>query len=251
MIFLIADVHGASGALRRVVARGGTLLVLGDLINFIDYRTNEGIVSEVAGSEFVSEMVGLRSAGKFDAARRRWSEFASGREEELKLQFDGLVDAAYADVCSALRGGHGFATYGNVDRPEIMRRHLPDGIEFVDGVTVEIEGMRVGFAGGGLPALGIPGEVDDAEMAAKLSALGDVDVLCTHVPPAFAALSSDVVGGRQKGSRAVREYVEDVQPAYHYFGDVHQPQATRWRVGRTTCVNVGYFRATGRAVRHL
>ena len=251
MILLVADVHGASRALRRVVARGGTLLVLGDLINFIDYRTNEGIVSEVAGSEFVAEMVGLRSAGRFDDARRRWGEFSIGREEELKVRFDALVDAAYADVCSALRGAHGFATYGNVDRPDVMARHLPDGVEFVDGVAIEIEGIRIGFAGGGLPALGIPGEVDDDQMATKLSALGDVDVLCTHVPPAFDPLASDVVGGRQKGSAAVRQYIEDCQPANHYFGDVHQPQATRWRVGRTTCVNVGYFRATGRAVRHL
>jgi hypothetical protein len=35
----------------------------------------------------------------------------------------------------------------------------------------------------------------------------------------------------------------------HLFGDVHQPQASRWRIGRTQCVNVGYFRATGRVFR--
>jgi hypothetical protein len=30
---------------------------------------------------------------------------------------------------------------------------------------------------------------------------------------------------------------------------VHQPQASTWRIGRTRCRNVGYFRATGRPLR--
>jgi len=34
----------------------------------------------------------------------------------------------------------------------------------------------------------------------------------------------------------------------HFFGDVHQPQASTWRIGSTRCRNVGYFRATERAL---
>lgn len=249
-MLLIADVHGAAGALRRVASGGEKLLVLGDLINFIDYRTLEGIVSAVAGKEFVAEVVRLRTAGEFDAARERWIEFTDGREDDVRTTFDALVEEAYLEICDALEGAAGYATYGNVDTPDLMRAHLPPGVEFIDGRAVDIEGFRVGFAGGGMPALGIPGEVDDAEMTKKLNALGEVDVLCTHVPPAIPPLAKDVVGGRQKGSAPVREYVEDVQPGFHYFGDIHQPQATRWQVGSTTCINVGYFRATGRAVRH-
>ncbi|NIR39254.1 MAG: metallophosphoesterase [Actinobacteria bacterium] len=87
-------------------------------------------------------------------------------------------------------------------------------------------------------------------MRAKLAGLGPVDVLCTHVPPAVPQLSNDVIGGRAKESAAILDYVLDQQPAFHYFGDVHQPQATEWRVGPTHCRNVGYFRATRRPVRH-
>jgi Icc-related predicted phosphoesterase len=29
------------------------------------------------------------------------------------------------------------------------------------------------------------------------------------------------------------------------FGHVHQPLASRVRIGRTECINVGHFRATG------
>jgi len=249
-MLLVADVHGAAGALRKIAARGETLLVLGDLINFIDYRTNEGIVSEVAGTEFVAELVRLRAAGNLDEARRRWGEFSNGREAELRLRFDALIEAAYQDVCAALEGVVGYVIHGNVDHPAMLRKHLPEGVRFMDAEAIDIDGHRIGFAGGGMPALGIPGEVDEEQMAAKLVALGTVDVLCTHVPPAYPALSTDVVGGRQKGSIAVREYLERVQPAFHYFGDIHQPQATRWTAGKTTCINVGYFRATGRAVRH-
>lgn len=249
-MLLVADVHGAAGALRKVVEAGETILILGDLINFIDYRTHEGIVSEIAGRSFVAEVVALRTAGRFEEARRRWNQFSGGREHELGEQFDRLIEAAYTDVCSALDSARGFVTYGNVDRPDVLKRHLPEGVTFVDAQAVDIEGYRVGFAGGGMPSLGLPGEVEESLMREKLGALGRVDILCTHIPPAVPALSTDVVGGRLKGSEAVREYIERVQPAAHYFGDVHQPQATRWRLGATACVNVGYFRATGRAVRH-
>jgi Icc-related predicted phosphoesterase len=249
-VLLVADVHGASRALAAVAARGETLLILGDLINFIDYRTYDGIVAEVAGKSFVAEMVALRTAGELDAARAKWRGFAGGREREIQNRFDRLIDAAYAEIFDAAMGGRGYVTYGNVDRPEMLIDHLPPGFAFVDGEAVDIDGMRVGFAGGGLPALGIPGEVDEDEMADKLDAIGSVDVLCTHVPPAYDPLATDVVGGRQKGSIAVREYIERAAPIRHYFGDIHQPQATRWRAGATLCVNVGYFRATGRAVRH-
>jgi Icc-related predicted phosphoesterase len=36
------------------------------------------------------------------------------------------------------------------------------------------------------------------------------------------------------------------QPKYSLFGHVHQPLASRTRVGKTECVNVGHFRATKR-----
>ncbi|MDH3398902.1 MAG: metallophosphoesterase, partial [Acidimicrobiia bacterium] len=85
----------------------------------------------------------------------------------------------------------------------------------------------------------------------KLDRLGPVDILCSHVPPAVAALSTDVITGRVEGSSvAILRYLGRHQPAFHYFGDIHQPQASRWRVGGTRCVNVGYFRATRRAIRH-
>ena len=88
------------------------------------------------------------------------------------------------------------------------------------------------------------------ETAEKLAKLGSVDVLCTHVPPEIPALATDVIGGREKGSQAILDYVETHEPPFHYFGDIHQPRATTWRIGSTVTRNLGYFRATGRATRH-
>jgi Icc-related predicted phosphoesterase len=249
-MLLVADVHGAAAALREVAAVGEPLLVLGDLINFIDYRDNSGILADVIGRPLVDEMVRLRTAGDHDGASAVWRRHMDGREEDVRRLLALRISAEYDAIAEALHGAEAYVTYGNVDRPDLLRDKLPDGVRFVDGDVIDIDGYRVGVAGGGMPALGTPGEVSEPEMAHKLEAIGPVDILCTHVPPAVAALSDDVVGGRSKGFVAILDYVRRHQPAYHYFGDVHQPQAVSWRIGRTLCRNVGYFRATGRPLRH-
>jgi Icc-related predicted phosphoesterase len=250
-MLLVADVHGAFADLERVAGSGEPILVLGDFLNFIDYRTHEGMLAEVAGREFVAELVELRSRSQYDAAREMWRNFAEGREQEIRDSYDRLIEAAYTRAAEALGDAEAYVTYGNVDRPDVLQATLPATARFVDGEVVEIDGWRVGIAGGGVPALGVPGEVADDEMRAKLAAIGEVDILCTHVAPAVRPLSRDVIGGRPKESQAVVDHIMEFEPRWHYFGDIHQPQAISWRVGSTISTNVGYFRATGRAVRHV
>lgn len=249
-MLIVSDVHGAAEALRRVASMGEPLLVLGDLINYIDYRSNEGIVADVSGKDLVDEFVRVRATVGHEAASEIWHRHWDGREEELRERYRVVAARAYEDVCDALRGCEAYVTYGNVDRPRMLADHLPEGSRFMDGEVAAIAGLRVGFAGGGMKSIDTPGEVTESEMAAKLSNLGQVDVLATHVPPAIPALACDVIGGREKGSVAILEFVERMQPPFHYFGDIHQPRATTWRIGSTTCINTGYFRATGRATRH-
>jgi len=249
-MLLVGDVHGATRALRRLAERGERLVVLGDLINFIDYRSFDGILAELVGKPQVAELVALRSAGEVAELRSRWAEIRRGQEETMAARQRALMEAAYADVCAALSGTRALVTFGNVDTPELLRAALPADCRLIDGEVEEVEGWRVGFVGGGVKTgLDIPGEVSEAELEAKLAGLGEVDVLCTHVPPAVGPLARDVLGGRQKGSEAVLAYLLKQRPAFHYFGDIHQPQASEWRVGATLARNVGYFRATGRGVR--
>ena len=249
---IVADVHGEFDALAKLARSGESLLILGDLINYVDYRTMDGIAAEVLGKAFVKQVAHFRAVGDYAGSRALWREHMAGRESEIRRQIGEHVRRQYEDTGRALEGGVSYVTYGNVDWPEALRACLPAGSTFVDGEVVEIEGLRVGFVGGGAPTpLGVSGEVSEEEMAGKLENLGPVEILCSHMPPAVAALHTDVITGRVEGSSiAILDYVMEHQPRFHYFGDIHQPQASRWRLGETRCVNVGYFRATKRAIRH-
>jgi Icc-related predicted phosphoesterase len=79
-----------------------------------------------------------------------------------------------------------------------------------------------------------------------VAAVGQVDVLCSHIPPAVPQLLYDTLARRmERGSEALLAHIRRTQPRYVLFGHVHQPLARRVRIGRSECINVGHFRATG------
>ena len=245
-LLVVSDVHSAFDALEEVAGRGEILLILGDLINLLDYRTREGIITDVLGREFGIAVAGHRAAGDYVAMRGAWTEIVGERRESVRAAIHQGVVAEYARCQKALASAVGFCTYGNVDNPELLRDSLPETMRFMDGEVVEIGGLVFGFVGGGIatPMAGA-GEVTDDDMIQKLQKIGSVDVLCSHLPPAIEPLCTDVITGRrERSSEPILEYLREHQPVHHFFGDVHQPQATTWRVGVTRCQNVGYFRAT-------
>ena len=251
MILVISDVHFALDALRRVVAMGEPTLILGDLVNLTDYRTGEGAIADVLGLDFARATASARATGDYQGMRDLWSGSAEGRFDEVRAEIGAAIDAQYREVAEALQGGSGYVIHGNVDRPGRLRASLPDGFEYVHGQAIDLEGLRFGFVGGGAPTpLQAEGEIADDEMTALLEQIGPVDVLCTHVPAAIQPLRTDVITGRaERGSEPILSYLLREKPRLHLFGDVHQPQATTWRLGPTVCRNVGYFRATGRPLR--
>ncbi len=251
-LLIVSDVHAAFAELARVASLGEPLLVLGDLLNFVDYRTGAGIAADVYGRQHAREFIQNRKVGDWQANRRLWRRTVAGRAEELAARTRQAVLHQYASARRALAGAETYVIYGNVDWPDEMHASLAGVANLVDGQVVEIEGHSVGFAGGGVPTLAnARGEVSHERMAAKLEALGEVDILCTHVPPSVAPLHRDVItGSAERSSPVVLDYLLKYRPRYHYFGDIHQPQASSWKVGRTVCRNVGYFRATARPVRH-
>lgn len=250
VVLILSDIHGEFEALARLADSGETLLILGDLINLMDYRTGQGIIADVMGGDFGRMVSERRARSDYVGMRSLWNQRAEGRLDEVRAEMADGVAAEYEKCRLALASGHGFVTYGNVDRPQLLRQSLPDSMRFVDGETVEIQGLVFGFVGGGVATpVGAAGEVSDRDMEDKLEAIGPVDVLCSHLPPDIPALHRDVVTGHlERSSRPILDYVRRHQPRFHFFGDVHQPQATTWRIGRTVCRNVGYFRATKRAV---
>ena len=252
-VYVVSDLHGAAEDLQAAVPPGSALVLLGDLINFLDYISMTGILTEVFDLGDVEHVVKLRTEGNVAEARAVMRDRAKGRESEIQSEIGRRVFEQYASVFEALPDPT-YLILGNVDNPplayDFAERH--PNVHLVDGSVVTIEEERFGFAGGALPTpMGVAGEITEEEMSSKLQGLGPCDVLCTHIPPAVPELCYDTVAGKsEKGSEDILRYIEEHQPRMAYFGHVHQPLVSSMHIGRTWCVNVGYFRATKRAFPH-
>ncbi|HSV64826.1 MAG TPA: metallophosphoesterase [Mycobacteriales bacterium] len=245
-VHVVSDVHGNHRALARAGDGADALLCLGDLLLFLDYADHaRGIMGELFGAEAVSRYIALRTARQFDAARA-WSRSLWDRLAEPRARIEAAVRQQYAAVFAAFPTPT-YLTYGNVDLPALWPEFVRDGVTVLDGQTVDLGGWRFGFVGGGLPSpMRTPYEVPEEEYAAKVAAVGAVDVLCCHIPPDRPELTYDVVARRfERGSEAVLDAIASTRPRYMLFGHVHQPLQRRMRIGRTECVNVGHFNGTG------
>jgi len=252
-IYVVSDLHDAADDLKKAVPEGATLLLLGDLINFLDYTTMTGILPEVFDVADVEEVSRLRAAGELETARAIMRRRSEGREEEIRSRIGRRMVEQYSSIFDALPDPT-YLILGNVDNPPLARSFVEQhpAVHDVDGQVLTLEGERFGFAGGALPTpLNVAGEITEEEMAEKIDSLGECDVLCTHIPPAVPELCFDSLAGKhERGSTDILRYIEDVQPRRAYFGHVHQPLVSSLHIGRTWCVNVGYFRATKRAFPH-
>ena len=84
------------------------------------------------------------------------------------------------------------------------------------------------------------------DYAAAVEALGPVDVLCSHAPPAVAELAYDVVARTHElTSPTLVDHIREYRPRLALYGHVHAPLTPRVRIGPTECVNVGHFRRRG------
>jgi Icc-related predicted phosphoesterase len=254
-VHVVADVHGNSAALARAGDGADALIVLGDLIDFVNYDDHSaGILGRIFGAEAVGQFAKLRVNGRPGELGRYadslWTELADPQatlEGAVREQYEQLF-AAMATPC--------YLTPGNVDLPHLWPEFLTAGMHMLDGEVTEIGGLRFGFVGG----LPLPPEINPArhgawrpyvrpaaEYDAACAGLTGVDVLCSHVPPLVPELAYDVVTRRAEvASRALLEVIERDSPRAALFGHVHQPMSPRARVRRTECVNVGHFRRTER-----
>jgi Icc-related predicted phosphoesterase len=251
-VHVVSDVHGHTAALARAADGADALIVLGDLLEAVDYTDpSRGIMGRLYGPERTARWIELRTAQRFtearDFSRTMLAEAAAAHGTDPQQLLADAIRADYADIF-AVMPRPAWCTYGNVDAPWAWSEFVGDGIKVFDGETAEIGGLRVGFVGGGLgdrPSR-YPYLVTAEEYAAKVAALGPVDILCSHIPPAIPELCYDTVARRfERGSAALLDAVREHQPRLLVFGHVHQPLQARTRIGRTECVNVGHFRDTG------
>ncbi|RRO14890.1 metallophosphoesterase [Saccharopolyspora rhizosphaerae] len=252
-VHVVSDVHGNVEALKRAGDGADALVVLGDLIDFVDYHDHgNGILGRVFGAEKVAKFAELRRS-------RRGPEFGAYIRSLWESLSDpaATVDDAVREQYSELFGAMTAPTYaiaGNVDAPHLWPEFAGEGIHHLDGETIDLDGLTFGFVGGvrlpdgvalrrhsaWVPYLRVAEEYD-----AAIAALPQVDVLCTHQPPAVPELTYDVVARNEEaGAASVLERINADQPRWSLFGHVHQPLSRRVRIGRTECVNVGHFKRT-------
>lgn len=246
---VISDLHSATAALEKQVDPDDTLLVLGDMVNLIDYAATEGILVEVYGRETVLSIIELRAQRRFDEARKQMADRREGREEEMRERFDQAMRRSYEEAFSALPK-RTYMIMGNVDSPALINELAPSHVEFPDARVVEIEGLRIGFVGGGLPTpMRVHGEISEEEFNSKIDQLGPAEIICSHMPPAIPEMTFDILADRSEpGSFRLLEYIQEVQPAKALFGHIHQPLVSSKHVGSTHVLNCGYFRRTKRAI---
>jgi Icc-related predicted phosphoesterase len=246
-VHVVSDVHGRAGALGGAAAGADALFCLGDLLLFVDYADHgQGIFAELFGADAARRFIALRTARKFSEARELSAGLWATLDGDPRRHVEAAAARQYAELFAALPEP-AYLTYGNVDLPHLWHPHLRPGHQVLDGQRVELGGWTFGFVGGGLrSAYRTPNEISEEEFAAKVAAVGQVDVLCSHIPPAVPELLYDTVARRmERGSAALLAAARQSQPRYLLFGHVHQPLARRARIGRTECINVGHFRATG------
>ena len=244
-IRLIADVHSALNGLATLAQAGDTLIILGDVLGLIDWVDFSGILTEALGKEYLREAI--QEAARRPGGLKDLKDSLLGPGGELYPELKRAVQRDYADFRQAVEetGYRAYVLYGNSDIPWALRETLDGSPSSVlaEGVY-ELEGERFGMVPGAITSpWDMPGEVPDEEFGRRLRALGEVDVLCSHVPPLVPEATFDVVANRpQTGSRALLEYIEEAQPRFAYHGHVHQPAQREIRIGRTRVINVAYYK---------
>ncbi|MER7819352.1 metallophosphoesterase [Streptomyces sp. NPDC096153] len=247
-VHVVSDVHGNTTDLARAGDGADALICLGDLVLFLDYADHSrGIFPDLFGVDNADRIVELRTARRFEEAREFGRSLWAGIGLDRDTAILGAVRKQYSELFPAFPTPT-YATYGNVDVPALWPEYARPGTTVLDGERIELDGLVFGFVGGGLRSpMRTPFEISDEEYAAKVEALGAVDVLCSHIPPEVPELTYDTVARRfERGSPALLDAIHRTRPRYSLFGHVHQPLARRMRIGATECVNVGHFAATGR-----
>lgn len=246
---LVSDLHGRFTGLPPAMMPEDVLIVLGDILDLIDWADISGILPEVVGRERLVKKL-------LDAAREGPGAAVALRDELMSPQgryYRELLTRSrdqYKRFAEALQetGGLVYVIYGNGDIPQLLAEAiegLPD-VELAEGRR-DINGHAFGFVCGAVysPFM-MPAEMDDASFGERLRELGRVDVLCTHIPPRVEEAVFDVVAGRPvEGSETLLRYLEENRPAFHYHGHVHQPAQRELRLGDTRVVNVGYYKREG------
>lgn len=142
----------------------------------------------------------------------------------------------------ARRAGKVYVIPGNheseSDIAGMCERH---GLINLHGGSIQAAGFHIAALGYSNPTpFHTPGEYSEAEIAGRLAPFAELKplILICHCPPKGTAL--DRAGaGLHFGSSAVKQFLEEHQPAYFFCGHIHEAEGARTNIGNTKGVNVG------------
>lgn len=155
---------------------------------------------------------------------------------------------AAQDVLSVVRGYNTniLAVHGNCDTEEVADYLIDEGISLHDSVR-EVDGITFTGFGGSLPGPAktptVYGEIDYEGFLARLKEeVKDPSslVLVCHQPP-FNTKADRVIGLMHVGSKALRTFIDEVNPLACISGHIHESICID-RVGKTYVVNPGSFK---------
>src|SRR6202042_2965172 len=111
---VVSDVHGRADALRGAADDADALLCLGDLLLFVDYADHgQGIFPDLFGADAASELIALRTALRFDEARKMSARLWAGLDGDPAPLTGGAAPRQYKELFAALPAPS-YLTYGNV-----------------------------------------------------------------------------------------------------------------------------------------
>lgn len=239
---VVADVHGDHEALAKRLSPAEGVLLLGDNMNLIDFRTLSGIATRVLSKADVARIIlamatGGAKKGLAIADKLFFKHPAKQKKarEEVGKDYEALAGVLPEEAV---------VLFGNVDYPDVLQERM--GARFIDCEKREIGGRTFGFISGtgAYPfSMNLPGEMTDDAFERRLFSLGRVDVLCSHFPPDVDDLTWDTVAKRSEGGGSmINRYIQETKPALHLFGHIHNPKQAKGFLGETKLVNVGGFR---------
>jgi uncharacterized protein len=187
------------------------LLIFSDIHH--DWKTLEDLLSVeadfyVAAGDLVSWAKGLEACGKILQARAERMYVLPGNHESA---------VQISDLC---------ARFGLHD---LHGRHFQAGPYHIAGL---------GYSNP--TPFNTPGEYSEAQLAEHLERFAELSplVLICHAPPYGTALDR-IRTDLHAGSRAVRDFIENHQPAWFFCGHIHEAEGACWSLGATRAYNVG------------
>ena len=115
------------------------------------------------------------------------------------------------------------------------------GFRYFHGKAFERDGWTFAGLGYSNPTpFDTPGEYSEDELRSNLAPFAGLSplVLVCHAPPKDTALDEAVLG-KHFGSPAIREFLDENQPAHFFCGHIHEAGGREMQIGDTHGVNVG------------